>query len=44
MALVRAELLKLTTTRLWWVMLGVALLYTAVQVGVMIGFAEQVPG
>ncbi|WP_214316574.1 ABC transporter permease [Nonomuraea sediminis] len=41
MALVRAELLKLTTTRLWWVMLGSNLLYAALQLGLTIGLADQ---
>ncbi|WP_327092862.1 ABC transporter permease [Nonomuraea sp. NBC_01738] len=42
MRLVRAEIQKLMTTRLWWVMLLVLFLYMALQIGVTIGFAGQV--
>ncbi|WP_169952400.1 ABC transporter permease [Microbispora sp. H11081] len=37
--LVKAELRKLFTTRLWWVMLVVALLFVGVGLGVLIAFA-----
>ena len=33
MALIRAELAKLTTTRLWWVMLAVSAAYMLLQLG-----------
>jgi ABC-type transport system involved in multi-copper enzyme maturation permease subunit len=39
MKLVKAELQKLFTTRLWWIMLVVMLLLTAVNLGFLIGFA-----
>jgi ABC-2 type transport system permease protein len=39
MALIRAELAKLTTTRLWWVMLIVSVAYMLLQLGLTIGFA-----
>ncbi|MEV6155290.1 ABC transporter permease [Nonomuraea sp. NPDC052129] len=41
MTLIRAELLKLRTTRLWWVMLGVTVAYVLLQLGLTIGFAGQ---
>jgi ABC-2 type transport system permease protein len=41
MALIRAELLKLTTTRLWWVMMSVMVAYLLLQLGLTIGFAGQ---
>lgn len=40
-AVVRAELLKLTTTRLWWIMLIVMLVYSALPIGFTIAFAGQ---
>ncbi|TMR09507.1 ABC transporter permease [Nonomuraea turkmeniaca] len=43
MGLVRAELLKLTTTRLWWVMLLVMLVYVGISLGFLIAFAGD-PG
>ncbi|MBG0832092.1 ABC transporter permease [Planomonospora sp. ID67723] len=39
MALVRSELQKLFTTRLWWIMLIVMLLFTGLNLGFLIGFA-----
>ncbi|MEU8245621.1 ABC transporter permease [Nonomuraea sp. NPDC048916] len=39
MRLIRAELQKLTTTRLWWVMLAVTVAYALLQLGLTIGFA-----
>nr|BFE78938.1 hypothetical protein GCM10020093_015390 [Planobispora longispora] len=39
MALVRSELQKLFTTRLWWIMLLVMLLFTGITLAVTIGFA-----
>ncbi|GLX01701.1 ABC transporter permease [Microtetraspora sp. NBRC 16547] len=42
--LVRAELLKLTTTRLWWVMLLVTLFLIGVNLAVFIGFAGNPQG
>ncbi|GIH95583.1 ABC transporter permease [Planobispora siamensis] len=42
-ALVRSELQKLFTTRLWWIMLLVTLLFTGIGLGVTIGFAGQAP-
>jgi ABC-2 type transport system permease protein len=41
---VRAELLKLTTTRLWWIMLIVMLGYAAIPMGFTIAFAGQSNG
>ncbi|MEV0587206.1 ABC transporter permease [Nonomuraea sp. NPDC050310] len=43
MKLVRAELLKLFTTRLWWIMLLVVLLYLSISLGAVIGFAGVSP-
>lgn len=40
-ALVRAELQKLFTTRLWWAMLIATLLYTAVNVGLITAVADM---
>ncbi|NUR86998.1 MAG: ABC transporter permease subunit [Nonomuraea sp.] len=40
-AVVRAELLKLTTTRLWWIMLVVMLVYSSLPIGITIAFAGQ---
>ncbi|GGS64567.1 ABC transporter permease [Nonomuraea spiralis] len=40
-AIVRAELLKVTTTRLWWIMLIVMLAYTSLPLGFTIAFAGQ---
>ncbi|NUP03326.1 MAG: ABC transporter permease subunit [Nonomuraea sp.] len=40
-AVIRAELLKLTTTRLWWIMLIVMLAYSALPLGFTIAFAGQ---
>ncbi|MEV0970705.1 ABC transporter permease [Microtetraspora glauca] len=42
--LVRAELLKLSTTRLWWVMLLVTLLLIGVNLAFFIGFAGNPQG
>ncbi|GAA4087276.1 ABC transporter permease [Nonomuraea soli] len=39
MKLVRAELLKLFTTHLWWIMLVVVLSYLTLSLGLVIGFA-----
>ncbi|GGO63719.1 ABC transporter permease [Nonomuraea cavernae] len=44
MRLIRAELLKLTTTRLWWVMLAVTIAYALLQLGITIGFAGVTGG
>ncbi|GAA3600152.1 ABC transporter permease [Nonomuraea rosea] len=41
MALIRAELLKVVTTRLWWVMLIVMLAYVGLSLGFFIAFAGQ---
>lgn len=43
MALIRAELLKVATTRLWWVMLLVMLVYVSISLGFLIAFAGD-PG
>lgn len=45
-ALIRAELQKLFTTRLWWAMLLSMLAYTGVNLGFIVGFAgvEPTPG
>ena len=42
--LVRAELKKIVSTRLWWGLLLGAVVYTAVQAGVTAGFAGVNPG
>lgn len=42
--IIRAELLKLTTTRLWWIMLLVMLGYVAIPLGFTIAFAGQSSG
>ncbi|WP_084963498.1 ABC transporter permease [Thermoactinospora rubra] len=44
MKLIRAELLKLFTTRLWWIMLIVLLGYLAMVLGVVIAFAGMESG
>ncbi|MEU7860929.1 ABC transporter permease [Nonomuraea sp. NPDC049141] len=44
MTLIKAELLKLRTTRLWWVMLAVTIAYVLLQLGLTIGFAGQSGG
>ncbi len=43
-ALVRSELRKISSTRLWWGLLIGAVVYTAIQSGVTAGFAGVEPG